>query len=85
MKRFDIFLSTKARSDIASLRTTIIFQYRAPLTAKRYLAGLNTKIKSLEQGADNVPIELELANQYGMEIRRINYKEMAILYSIEKI
>ena len=83
MKRFTISLTTKAQSDTYNLRKAIILEFRAPLTAKRYLAGLNKKISSLETGADAIQIESELSIQYGMDIRRINYEAMAILYSIE--
>ena len=80
MKRFEISLTPEAQRDASMLRYAIIFKYRAPLTAKRYLEGLNKKMKSLEVGADSIQIDAE---RYGFEIRRINYKEMAILYSIE--
>ena len=83
MKRFAIYLSGKAQSDVDKLRYAIVFKFRAPLTAKRYLQGLNKKMQSLEIGADAIQVEEELSKQYGFEIRRINYKEMAILYTIE--
>ena len=40
-------------------------------------------MKSLEVGADSIQIDAEQTKRYGFEIWRINYKEMAILYSIE--
>ena len=83
-KTFTISLTSKAQSDSFNLRKTIIFEFRAPLTAKRYLHGLNEKITSLETGADSIRIDPELSAQYGMDIRRINYEAMAILYTIEK-
>jgi len=83
MKRFEIFLSGKAQSDVDKLRFAIVFKFRAPLTAKRYLHGLNKKIQSLEIGADAIQVDEELSKQYGFEIRRANYKEMTILYTIE--
>ena len=83
-KRFDISLTGKAQSDVGKLRYAIVFKFRAPLTAKRYLQGLNKKITSLETSADSIQIDEELTEQYGLEIRRIFYKEMAILYTIEE-
>ena len=83
MKRFEISLTPEAQRDASMLRYAIIFKYRAPLTAKRYLEGLNKKMKLLEVGADSIQIDAEQTERYGFEIRRINYKEMAILYSIE--
>lgn len=85
MKRFEIYLSGKAQSDVDKLRYAIVFKFRAPLTAKRYLNGLNKKMQSLEIGADAIQVDEQLSKQYGFEIRRINYKETAILYAIEDV
>ncbi len=76
--RREVFLTSKALSDVDKLRFAIVFKYRAPLTAKRYLKGLNDTIQSLKIGADSIQIESELSTQYGFDIRRINFKEMAI-------
>ena len=83
MKQFEISLTSKALSDVDKLRFAIVFKYRAPLTAKRYLKGLNDTIQSLKIGADSIQINSELSGLHGFDIRRINYKEMAIPYSIE--
>lgn len=85
MKRFEIFLSGKAQSDVDKLRFAIVFKFRAPLTAKRYLNGLNKKMRSLEIGADAIQVDEELSKQYGFNIRRTYYKEMTILYTIEDV
>ena len=83
MKGFQISLTSKALSDVDKLRFAIIFKFRAPLTAKRYLKGINDTIQSLKVGADSIQVDYRLSVLYGFEIRRINYKEMAILYSVE--
>lgn len=83
MASYSIFLTEAARLDIQALRDAIAYYYRAPLTAKRYVADLNTKMQWLSNGADFFPIVPELSYQYGRDIRRLNFKKMAILYSIE--
>ena len=83
MRQFEISVTSKALSDVDKLRFAIVFKYRAPLTAKRYLKGLNDTIQSLKIGADSIQIDTNLSALYGFDIRRVNYKEMAILYSIE--
>lgn len=83
MRQFEITTTTKAQSDVDKLRFAIAFKFRAPLTAKRYVQGLNEKIQSLKVGADSIHIDEKLSAQYGIEIRRVNYKEMAILYTVE--
>ena len=67
------------------MRFAIVFKFRAPLTAKRYLNGLNKKMRSLEIGADAIQVDEELSTQYGFDIRRTYYKEMTILYTIEDV
>ena len=83
MRQFEISVTSKALSDVDKLRFAIIFKFRAPLTAKRYVEGLNKKVQSLKVGADAIQIDKVFSAQYGFDVRRVNYKEMAILYSIE--
>ena len=73
MGQFEISLTSKALSDVDKLRFAIVFKYRAPLTAKRYLKGLNDTIQSLKIGADSLRIDEELSRQYGLDMRRVNY------------
>ena len=84
MKSFQISLTSKALSDVDKLRFAIVFKFRAPLTAKRYLKGLNDTIQSLKIGADSIQVDDVLSAHYGLDIKRINYKEMAILFSVEE-
>ena len=83
MRQFDISLTSKALSDVDKLRFAIVFKYRAPITAKRYLKGLNDTIQSLKIGADSIQIDTNVSALYGFDIRRVNYKEMTILYSVD--
>ncbi len=83
MKQFQISLTSKALSDVDKLRFAIVFKFRAPLTAKHYLKGINDTIQSLKAGADSIRVDHVLSAQYGFDIKRINYKEMAILFSVE--
>ena len=83
MARFEVEITDKAKSDLISLRDAIKECYQAPLTAKRYMEDLNTKMQWLENGADYFPVVPELSYMYGYDIRRLNFKKMAILYYIE--
>lgn len=83
MARFEIFVTDEAVRDLRDLSDAIEFSYRAPLTAKRYVEELNTKMQWLANGADYFPAVPELSYQYGCDMRRLNFKKMAILYSIE--
>ena len=83
MSRFVVFISEEAKTDLGELRKVIEETYLAPLTAKRYMADLDLKMQWLANGADYFPIVPELSYQYGYDIRRLNFKKMAILYSVE--
>ena len=74
--------SADAYNDIVKLNDYIVQQCCAPLTAKRYLAGLEQRILWLKQNADLFPIVPELSFQLGSPIRRLNYERIAILYSM---
>ena len=62
--------STDAYNDIVKLNDYIVQQCCAPLTAKRYLSGLEQRILWLKQNADLFPIMQELSFQLGSPIRR---------------
>ena len=83
MARYSIQLADEAKEDVQELRKAIEDTYKAPLTAARYVAELNTKMQWLANGASYFPIVPELSYQYGYDIRRLNFKKMAILYTID--
>lgn len=79
----DIEYMEAAKVDIVRLNDFIENRCKAPLTAFRYLEGLEGRIQWLRGNADLFPIEPELTFSMGIEIRRLNYEKMAILYSID--
>lgn len=83
MARFTVVVTAKAQSDLYNLRDAIVNYYKAPLTAKRYLEDLNRSMQWLANGADYFPSVPELYYTFGFEVHRLNFKKMAILYSIE--
>ena len=83
MARFEIFVTEEAEKDLQELKDAIEFSYQAPLTAKRYVEELNTKMQWLANGADYFPVVPELSYQFGCDMRRLNFKRMAIHYSID--
>lgn len=80
----EIKFTEKALKDLYELDYTIRYNYQAPLTAVRYLTGLKQTIQELSHAADLSVVQSKLSLKYGVEVRRINYKEMAVLYSIEE-
>jgi len=83
MKKFDIVYSKEADNDLQNLSDVIMYKFKAPLTAARYLNGLQKEIKRLPVLADALPyyIRPQLL-KYGQNTKRINYKEMAIIFAI---
>ena len=83
MTQREVILTDNALSDLFKLDYTIRQEFQAPLTAERYLTGLKKSIQALSRVADLRVVQSGLSREYRKEIRRDNYKEMAILYSIE--
>jgi len=83
MKKFDVVYSKDADNDLQKLSEVIMYKYKAPLTAVRYLNGLQKEIKRLSVIADALPYYTRpQIRKYGQNTKRINYKEMAIIFAI---
>jgi hypothetical protein len=83
MKKFDVVYSKDADNDLQKLSDVIMYKYKAPLTSLRYLNGLQKKINRLTVIADALPYYTHpQIRKYGQNTKRINYKEMAIIFAI---
>jgi len=83
VKKFDIVYSKEADDDLQKLSEVIMNKYKAPLTAVRYLNGLQKKIRRLSIIADALPYyTYPQLQKYGQNTKLINYKEMAIIFAI---
>ncbi len=83
MQMYEIVFSARAENDIQNLADVIIFQYKAPITAFRYVQGLLDTIKQLSYNAEAFRIQTSAGfNIYGPCPRRINYKNMTIIYNV---
>src|SRR5674476_982093 len=83
MKKFGIVYSKDADNDLQNLSDVIMYKYKSPLTAVRYLNGLQKEIKRLSVLADALPYYTRpQLLKYGQNTKRINYKEMAIIFAI---
>ncbi len=86
MNKFVLIYSEQAKNDIDELTNTIIYQYKAPTTAFNYVQGLVNEINSLKNSADIFPIQTNsyVIRTHGYFVRRINYKKMAIFFTINR-
>ena len=83
MKQYKIIISNNANKDIKHLFDHIEKTYHAPLTAKKYINGLFSTLESLSHFAESLPVTHgKLFIKYGLNVHRVNYKKMAIIYSI---
>lgn len=83
MKKSEVVYSNEAVSDLQKLSDVIMYKYKAPLTAVRYLNGLQNEIKRLPVLADALPYYTRPQLQkYGPNTKRINYKQMAIIFAV---
>jgi plasmid stabilization system protein ParE len=74
----------EARIDVNNLYNWMIFDLRQPLTADRYIKGLNDAIRRLSLYAGSIaPSRYNyIQSRYGPEARHITYKKMTIIYTI---
>jgi plasmid stabilization system protein ParE len=83
MKLYTIKYSSTALRDIDELFHVIANQYKAPLSAFRYVQGLKDTINQLKRHPEALPLNHHKTfEKYGPTVRRINYKRMAIIYDI---
>lgn len=84
MIKYKIFITEDADRDIESVFRYISSELFMPQAAQNYRKGLYKKIKSLSSCAGSFRPEtrLSIINRYGLNVRRINYKKMAVLYLV---
>ncbi|MEI6555499.1 MAG: hypothetical protein WCL70_07920 [Paludibacter sp.] len=83
MKHYSIEYSEEARTDINNLFDVIIYEYKAPTTAFKYVQGLYNEIKKLSRSAESFSVQTRKSlQQYGPSPRRLNYKRMTVIYNV---
>jgi len=81
--KFEIIYSEAAKEDIRDLTNFIASTCKAPLTSKVYMKSVFKTINGLQRSAGAHPISTgKLSQRYGWNVRRINHKKMAIIYTI---
>lgn len=83
MKSYTVLLSEQAVGDLDDLFYLILLEYKMPDTAYKYLKELRKTILSLSKNAETYTVQTRRTlQQYGINVRRINYKKMAIIYTV---
>ena len=81
--KYTVHLSPEAEADFDSYIDYISDELDAPLTALKHYEGLSGKINELERNPKAYPMRNQKSLiKYGLFVRRVNYKRMAVLYTI---
>jgi len=85
MKEYRIVYKQKAKEDVESLFYFIVSQYKTYRTAEKYVDGIEETILTLKRSPESFQIQSHKSiSQYGVNARRINYKRMAIIYTVHE-
>jgi plasmid stabilization system protein ParE len=83
--KYKIVYLANAEYDLMDLFNAICFDYKSPILAERYIQGLKDTIQSLAKNAESYVVQVRRSLlQYGINVRRINYKRMAIIYTVHE-
>jgi plasmid stabilization system protein ParE len=78
-------ITDTALQDIENVHDYIAYELFEPITADKYIRDIYNAIKHLSYYGINVAVSERdfLLSQYGSTVRNINYKKMAIIYTVE--
>ena len=80
---YRIELSEEADADLVRLAHTIMYDFGSPLTSFKYVRELKQTINGLKHNPECHAVrDNRFLLQFGTNVRRINYKKMAIIYTI---
>ena len=85
MRKNVVKITDIALQDIENVHDYIAYELFEPITADKYIRGIYDAIKHLSlYGAGIAVSERDfLLSQYGSNVRNINYKKMAVVYTVE--
>ena len=80
---YKMIIKEDAQEDIDEYIDTIIYTYDAPMTAKKHRDALFDVLKKIKKYPEIYPIRSTSSlQQYGPNVRRANFKKMAIIYTL---
>ena len=84
MQTYRVVISPEAESDINDVYDYIAFEVMAPETAVRYYMGIYDTIEKLSLVGAMLAVSQQpyLRRLYGVDVRTIRFKKMAIIYNI---
>jgi plasmid stabilization system protein ParE len=85
MRKNLVRITDEALQDIENVHDYIAYELFEPITADKYIRSIYDAIKYLAFYGISVAVNERdfLLSQYGPTVRNINYKKMAIIYTVE--
>ena len=85
MRKYAIIITSTALLDIKNIHRYIAFELLEPATASKYVNNIHDTIKHLSLYGASIAVSDRdfLLSKYGSTVRNINYKKMAVIYTIE--
>jgi plasmid stabilization system protein ParE len=85
MRNFVVKITDIALQDIENVHDYIAYELFEPITADKFIRSIYDIIKHLSLYGASVAVSERdfLLSQYGSTARNVNYKKMAIIYTIE--
>ena len=85
MRKNVVKITDTALQDIENVHDYIAYELLEPITADKYIRSIYDAIKHLSLYGLSIAISERdfLLSQYGSTVRNINYKKIAIIYTIE--
>jgi plasmid stabilization system protein ParE len=84
-ENYNLIITEQAQEDIYSYIETIHYEYDSPRTAKKHYTDLYLFFEKIKQHPTAYPVRYNLSLRiYGYNVRRVNYKKMAIIYTINE-
>jgi len=82
---YQLKLSTEAEKDFEIYIDYILIDCDMPMTAAKHKAGILEILLSLTENPQINPIrDTPFLHKFGKNVRRVNYKKMAIIYTIDE-
>jgi len=85
MRKYVVRITATALQDIENVHDYIAYELFEPITADKYIRGIYDAIKHLSFYGASIAVSESnfLLSKYGLAVRNVNYKKMAIIYTVE--
>ena len=85
MRKYLVKITDIALQDIENVHDYIAYELLEPNTADKYIRGIYDAIKHLSIYGTSIAVSERdfLLSQYGSTVRNVNYKKIAIIYTVE--